>query len=305
MSYTVLECNGLSKRFSGQHAVQDLSFEIKNGQVLGLLGPNGSGKTTTLGMLLGVLQPTTGSFSWFGLGRSAKLRQRVGSLLERPRFYPWMSANENLKLTATIRRASFDDIPSILKQVGLGSVGKKPVGQFSLGLKQRLGIAACLLGDPEVLVLDEPTNGMDPQGIVEIRELIIQQKQKGKTIILASHILDEVEKVCTDVLMLNKGRVVSSGSMEQTLSADGSWFELKAKPMNVLEGVLQSHPQIGEIKKVEDHLQVSFRTPVSGSEVNQYCFDHQLCLHWLVEKRSSLEENFLEKLKASEKEVQS
>lgn len=296
---TILEVSNLSKRFGGTKAVDKLSFRIQKGEVLGLLGPNGSGKTTTLGMILGVTRPTSGEFSWFEKGAGSHLRQHIGSLLERPRFYPWMSGKESLKLTACLRGASFSEIPKVLDRVGLADVGRKKVGEYSLGMKQRLGIAACLLGDPKVMVLDEPTNGMDPQGIADIRDLILQEKEKGTTVILASHILDEVEKVCSHVLMLNRGQVLSQGALQEVLGGD-SWYELSASSMSALIEALKKHPYLVDLSEAEEgRVKASFSSPLGGDELNRYLFDQQVCLSHLEERRTSLEENFLNKLKDS------
>ena len=296
MSQLILSTQNLKKKYSGTLAVADLSLEIRQGEVWGLLGPNGSGKTTTLSMLLGVTRPTSGDFSWFGHGRADFLRKRIGALLERPRFYPWMSGRENLKLTASIKGVPFSEIKPAIQKVGLDPFLKKKVGQYSLGMKQRLGIAACLLGEPDVLVLDEPTNGMDPQGIADIRKLILEEKAKGRTIILASHILDEVEKVCSHVLMLKLGQVMSSGSLSEVMGAS-SWFYLSAVSNNELAAVLNKHPQLQSLKIEGEFVKAQFSQDLGGEEVNRFCFDHQVCLKSLTLRSTTLEENFLKKLK--------
>lgn len=298
MSDVILTTENLKKRYSGTLAVADLSFRIQRGEVWGLLGPNGSGKTTTLGMLLGVTRPTSGDFSWFGLGRGDHNRKRIGALLERPRFYPWMTGRENLKLAASIKGVPFSQIEPTIQRVGLDPLLKKSVGQYSLGMKQRLGIASCLLGDPDVLVLDEPTNGMDPQGIVDIRDLILAEKAKGRTLILASHILDEVEKVCTHVLMLKLGQVLTSGPLGDVMG-DTSWYYLSASSNSELAAVLNRHPQLAEIKMEGEFVKARFQQSLGGDEVNRFCFDHSVCLKSLEVRSKSLEENFLQKLKES------
>jgi ABC-2 type transport system ATP-binding protein len=298
LSDLILSTSNLRKKFSSTVAVADLSLQIRKGDVWGLLGPNGSGKTTTLGMLLGVIRPTSGDFSWFDQGRKDRLRKRIGALLERPRFYPWMTGRENLKLTASIKGVSFAEITTAIGAVGLDPYLKKKVGQYSLGMKQRLGIASCLLGEPDVLVLDEPTNGMDPQGIADIRDLILSEKAKGRTIILASHILDEVEKVCSHVLILKTGQVLASGSLAEVMGAS-SWFYLSATSNSELAAVLNKHPNLREMMIEGDQVKAQFQNDIGGDEVNRFCFDHNICLRSLELRSTSLEENFLQKLKES------
>lgn len=292
MSDSVFECQNLSKSYSSIQAVKALSIRIPKGSVYGILGPNGSGKTTTLGMALGVVRPTSGSLHWFNKSASSFSRRKIGSLLERPRFYPWMNAVSNLKLTATIRGVSFEGISEVLEQVGLGERKNDSVGTYSLGMTQRLSLAATLLGDPEVLVLDEPTNGIDAQGIVEVREIIQAENQKGKTIVLASHILDEVEKVCSHVAVLKQGQLIAEGAIQQVLGGK-PWIELDCQNSSELEALLKSHPQIDELIFEKGRWQASFQRPVTGEEVNRFCFDHGVALSHLQMKRQSLEETFL------------
>ena len=266
---------------------------MPKGAVYGILGPNGSGKTTTLGVALGVIQPSRGQVRWFGQKATALSRRRIGSLLERPRFYPWMSAVSNLKLTAKIRGVSFSGIDKVIEKVGLQERKFDRVGTYSLGMTQRLSLAATLLGDPEVLVLDEPTNGIDAQGIAEVRELIKSESQKGKTIFLASHILDEVEKVCTHVAVLKKGRLISQGSIAQVLGGK-AWFEMRSGNLQNLEAALRKHSDLEDIVQEEGFLNVTFQRPLGGDEVNRFCFDQGISLSHLHLKTQSLEETFLE-----------
>ncbi|MEL7534665.1 MAG: ATP-binding cassette domain-containing protein, partial [Bacteroidota bacterium] len=200
----VLSTRNLHKNYGRITAVNQLNLEVPEGTVFGLLGPNGSGKTTTLGMILGVTSPTSGDFLWFGEAASHKQRKQVGSILEKPNFYPNFSAYKNLALACKIKEVSSDRIDEVLEQVGLAERKNDSFQTFSLGMKQRLAIGSALLAHPKVLILDEPTNGLDPEGIAEIRELIIDIASTGKTIILASHLLDEVQKVCTDFAVLRK-----------------------------------------------------------------------------------------------------
>jgi len=207
----VLLLNGLTKQFGKLRAVNNLSLEIGTGHVFGMLGPNGSGKTTTLGMLMGVINPSAGTFSWFGEKPTHELRKKIGAVLEHPIFYPYLSGQRNLELNATIKECPAANIARVLELVELTDRRNDPYKTYSLGMKQRLAIASALLNDPTVLILDEPTNGLDPMGIAEIRELIKKIAASGKTIILASHLLDEVQKVCTHFAVLKKGNLVYTG----------------------------------------------------------------------------------------------
>lgn len=194
------------------HAVKNVSLEIQKGNVYGLLGPNGSGKSTTLGIILNVVNKTSGHYEWFG-GRleTHQALKKVGAIIERPNFYPYMTAAENLQLVCKIKGTSYDKVDEKLRLVGLYERRDSKFRTFSLGMKQRLAIASALLNDPEILILDEPTNGLDPQGIHQIRDIIKQIAANGTTILLASHLLDEVEKVCSHVLVLRKAKFCTPG----------------------------------------------------------------------------------------------
>jgi ABC-2 type transport system ATP-binding protein len=211
---TVLTVQNLVKQFGRIKAVNNLSLEIKRGQVFGMLGPNGSGKTTTLGMLMGVVNPTAGEFRWFNEAPTPGIRRKIGAVLEHPIFYPYLSGLKNLELNAMIKKCPAENIPRVLEIVELTERQNDKYKTYSLGMKQRLAIASALLNDPTVLILDEPTNGLDPMGIAEIRNLIRKIAANGKTIILASHLLDEVQKVCTHFCVLKRGVLVHAGPVD-------------------------------------------------------------------------------------------
>lgn len=215
----VLEIENLTKSYGSVVALQGLSMSVPQGSVFGLLGPNGSGKTTTLGIILGVLHATSGTVRWFGQSLNPLHRLRIGALLETPNFYPYLTARQNLAQAAAIKHTPTNSIDKVLITTGLLERQHERFNGFSLGMKQRLAIAAALLGQPEVLILDEPTNGLDPQGIAEIRELIRAQTALGTTVIIASHMLDEVEKVCTHVAILSKGQLRASKPISELLSS--------------------------------------------------------------------------------------
>jgi ABC-2 type transport system ATP-binding protein len=219
----VICTHDLTKRFKKLTAVDEVNFEVHQGEVFGFLGPNGAGKTTTIAMLLGLVQPTTGSAEVLGHDIRRDLNvalRRVGAIVETPAFYPYMSGIDNLRIFARIDGGDSEkNIPSILEQVGLEGRGKDKVGTYSRGMRQRLGLGAALLSDPELLILDEPTNGLDPAGMQEMRILIRRlSDEEGKTVFLSSHLLHEIEQVCDRVLILNKGQVIAQGEVKELLS---------------------------------------------------------------------------------------
>ena len=291
---TILTISNLDKKFGKIHAVKNASFEIKKGNVYGILGPNGSGKSTTLGIILNVVNKTSGSYSWFeGKMETHEALKKVGAIIERPNFYPYMSAYENLKLVCKIKGAAFEKVDEKLGLVGLLERKDSKFRTFSLGMKQRLAIASALLNDPEILILDEPTNGLDPQGIHQIRDIIRQIASTGTTILLASHLLDEVEKVCSHVVVLQKGVVLYTGSVHGMTSNEG-FFELQAEDNSQLKKVLEMHPGVDRMEDSEGKVFVYLTTPVESGELNRFLFNNGVCLNYLVKRKSSLEEQFLQ-----------
>jgi len=292
----VLTTNRLCKNFGSLRALIDLDLEIESGQVWGFLGPNGSGKTTTLGILLGVLRPTRGQFRWFGGPLSGKIRRRIGALLEQPNFYPWLSGLRNLQIVSAIRGGvAKTQIEEVLKTVSLWDRRGEPYSHYSLGMKQRLGLASALMGQPEVLVLDEPTNGVDAQGIAEIRRVILEISSQGKTIFLASHILDEVEKICSHVVVLNKGETVLKGEISQVLSK-GSGIEVAATDMNSLEKSLQGFRGVQEVIRQKDSFLVSVDEGVKSEDLNRFLVSTGIYASLIRKHTQSLESQFLDVL---------
>lgn len=291
---TILSINNLDKKFGSVHAVNDLSFEIKKGNVYGILGPNGSGKSTTLGIILNVVNKTSGSFSWFdGSLSTHQALKKVGAIIERPNFYPYMSAIENLKLVCKIKEIPYDKIEEKLKTVNLYERRHSKFKTFSLGMKQRLAIASALLNDPEILILDEPTNGLDPQGIHEIRQIIKDIAANGTTILLASHLLDEVEKVCSHVVVIRQGIKLYSGRVDEMTASKG-FFELNAESeLEKLKELLANHNAIGSVKEEQGKLIAVLTDDLSASELNGYLFKNGITLSHLVKRKPSLEEQFL------------
>jgi ABC-2 type transport system ATP-binding protein len=290
----ILTVQNLTKKFGYLTAVKDLSFTIEKGNVYGILGPNGSGKSTTLGIVLNVVNKTSGEFSWFNGNTSThEALKKVGAIIERPNFYPYMTALQNLKLVCKIKDVSEDKIEEKLELVGLLDRKNSKFKTYSLGMKQRLAIASALLNDPEILILDEPTNGLDPQGIHQIREIIKTIAAKGTTILLASHLLDEVEKVCTHVVILRKGEKLYSGRVD-SLKASFGFFELKTSNMEALQSFLKTNNHFGELKLENGLLTAFLTTELDAQTLNKLLFENGIIVSHLVKRKESLEEQFLE-----------
>ncbi len=290
----VLHAHLLSKRYGSVQALKEVSFDVPPGSVFGILGPNGSGKTTLLGILTDILRADKGFFLFFDAPPDAAQRRRIGTLLETPNFYHYLSAEENLHITARIKRKGIDQIPAVLEQVNLSARKDSPFSTYSLGMKQRLAIASALLGDPDVLILDEPTNGLDPVGIAEIRELIRQLAQRGKTIIMASHMLDEVEKVCTHVAILKKGQLITSGPVDEILAQEDR-VEAAAADTEALFALLSQMPGHTGVHRKGDAIHIGFPPGTAGPDtVNRFCFENGLTLTRLQPVKKSLETKFLE-----------
>jgi ABC-2 type transport system ATP-binding protein len=289
----ILRIENLRKRFGSQTALDGVDLTVSAGQVFGLLGPNGSGKTTLLSIVLNVIRPDSGSFRWFA--DDSHPRSRIGALLETPNFYPYLSADENLALVAAIKRVKKPGIDALLEQVQLTARRKTPFRTYSLGMKQRLAIAACLIGDPDVLILDEPTNGLDPTGMIEVRGIIQSIAARGKTIVLASHMLDEVEKICSHVGIMKNGRLLASGPVGAILS-DRPVVEIAARgaDMDRLGELFASHPEIAKVSRSGDRWMMETKPSLQPEAINRWAFDQGITLSLLISKPRSLEREFLE-----------
>jgi ABC-2 type transport system ATP-binding protein len=294
----VLSITGLTKRYGSITAVKNLDLEIGRGSVFGILGPNGSGKTTTLGMLLDVTRPDKGTFSWFGKPPDKTQRKKIGAILEVPLFYPYLSGKQNLELVAKIKDLPGTDIDGALKSVDLYERKDSRFRTYSLGMKQRLAVAATLIGRPEVLILDEPTNGLDPRGIAEIRNIILNVASQGVTIILASHILDEVQKTCTHMAVLEKGKKLFSGPVEEVLN-DAQWVELAADHMAKLQLALKQADFVENIQEEGEKYIIKLKSTISQAEINTYFFTAGIVLTHLAVRKQSLEKYFLDLLDKS------
>ncbi len=295
----VLTITNLTKHFGKVTAVDSLNLTIASGQVYGILGPNGSGKTTTLGMILEVVAPTSGKFSWFGGMDAVKSRQQIGSILETPCFYGYLTAVQNLRIVAHIKNCSEGRIEAMLEQVNLYERKDDKFKTYSLGMKQRLSIAAALLSDPPVLILDEPTNGLDPEGIVEVRDLIIQITSVGKTVIIASHLLDEVQKICTHFCILRKGIKLYEGSVKDLLG-ETNIVEIVTPDLEKLSEAMLSFK--GQEKTVMDNgsLFIHLKDGVSSEDINKHCVEKGIPLRKLLPQTKSLEQEFLKILKEND-----
>ena len=298
---TIIETEGLSKRYTalrgeGTLAVDQLSVQVETGQVYGFLGPNGSGKTTTIGMLLGIINQTGGSFRLFGGSSPAELhaaRQRIGATLEYPNFYPYLSCRDNLRIVARVKGSDEAEIAEVLDTVGLASRQKTKFKACSLGMKQRLALAATMIGDPELIILDEPANGLDPAGQREIRGIIRELARRGKTIFLSSHMLHEVERTCTHVAIIETGRLVREGSVDEltsarTVAAVGADGEMETLRQVVSEFEGAGHTRV-------DGNRVLVQLADAGlSELNRFLAGRGIYASHLSLERQSLEDAFME-----------
>ncbi|MBK8053871.1 MAG: ATP-binding cassette domain-containing protein [Saprospiraceae bacterium] len=289
----VLRINHLSKSYGRVKALNDLNITIEAGNIYGLLGPNGSGKTTTLGIILGILKQDSGDFEWFDGMYGEKHRLKIGAILETPNFYPYLNADENLEIIRHIKNDSNANFDELLTLVNLKERRKSKFSTYSLGMKQRLAIAATLIGDPEVLIFDEPTNGLDPQGIAEVREILQKIAKSGKTVIMASHILDEVEKICTHVAIIEKGFLLATGPVGSIINSDIT-VELAANDMDKLKTFLTDLPFVKRLDLNGKIIEILIDKEEDHSVINQMAFDHGLLLTHFVARKKRLETEFLE-----------
>jgi len=291
---SILSLENIRKDYGRVQALKGVSFKVPKGTVFGILGPNGSGKTTMLGIIMDILKPTSGSYKLLGEVPDNSHRRQIGTFLETPNFYHYLSGEQNLKIAAAIKGRGEEDIPRVLEMVNLTHRKDSRFNTYSLGMKQRLAIASCLLGNPEVLILDEPTNGLDPVGIAEIRALIKKLHLEGKTIIMASHLLDEVEKVCTHVAILKKGELVATGNVNEIL-ANEDIVEIGATDMLKLKSSIQKLSGYNSIGEKDNLIQLFYPIGTPNLEsINRHCFDDSIVLNHLQLKKKSLESKFFE-----------
>jgi len=294
----ILETKALTKKYGKIIAVNNLNLSVPEKAVFGILGPNGSGKTTTLGLVLDVIEKNSGDYKW-NVGEVGKERKKIGAILESPNFYPYLSGSENLKVVATIKGVDDSKIEPILKQVGLFDRKNDAFKKYSLGMKQRLAIASALLSDPQVLILDEPTNGLDPKGIVEIRELIKEIGAEGRTIILASHLLDEVQKVCDHFCVLNKGKLIFTGRVDD-LTRQKNQFIMVSPDLHVLIEKLNTIDLVSKAGVKDDTVEVVIDENTQIEELTKQLAADGIYLSHLSPVTKSLEKKFIEILSQNE-----
>jgi ABC-2 type transport system ATP-binding protein len=289
----ILQTHNLTKTYGNITALDNLDFVVEQGQIMGLLGPNGSGKTTTLGIILGVLRQSSGEFTWFDNPDDPTHRLRIGSILETPNFFPYLDADRNLDIVRQIKQVDKQSFDDLLDFVKLKKRRKSKFSTYSLGMKQRLAIAATLIGDPDVVIFDEPTNGLDPEGIAEVRDTLKRIASQGKTVIMASHMLDEVEKICTHVTIIKKGKMRATGPVGAILSNDLT-IEIGSPDLHSLHQVVSQYPGINTVKDCHTYLECSADTSLDISQLNAEAIGKGIAINRLIARKKSLEQEFLQ-----------
>lgn len=290
---SVLRIDNISKSYGKINALQGLNLQVEKGQVFGILGPNGSGKTTTLGIILGILSQDSGTYSWFDNQYGNNPRKNIGAILETPNFYPYLDAVDNLKIVQRIKKSFDDDLDAILEQVNLHERKTSKFRTYSLGMKQRLAIAATMIADPEVVIFDEPTNGLDPQGIAEVRNTLLAIAESGKTVIMASHILDEVEKICSHVAIIKKGQLLATGSVGSILTNDVT-IELASADIELLRRTLENNALIKSMKFINGLIEIRLEEESNYELLVKFIIDSGIVPTHLIKRKRRLEEEFLE-----------
>lgn len=289
----LVETSGLTKRYGSKiTAVDDLDLTVNRGEVYGFLGPNGAGKTTTLRMLLGLIKPSSGKARVLGEspGTLASL-SKVGALVESPAFYPYLSGRDNLKVVARYSGADKSRIGEVLEQVELAGRAKDKYKKYSLGMKQRLGVAAALLKDPELLILDEPTNGLDPQGMADMRTLIRDLGRGERTVLLSSHLLGEVEQICDRVGVIQKGKLVAEGTVAELRGQSGLY--IRAEPIEEAARISEKLAGVEEVQQKDGMLRLTI-DPEKAAEINGKLVEAGLRVSELRPAEQTLEEVFLQ-----------
>lgn len=289
---TVLSINNLSKSYGKIKALDKLNLTVKSGDILGILGPNGSGKTTTLGIILSILKQDSGNYEWFEGKYGKKHRNHIGAILETPNFYPYKSGLENLEIIARIKGVKNFDYDNVMKLVNLEHRKHSKFRTYSLGMKQRLAIAATMIGDPKVIIFDEPTNGLDPEGIAEVRNILKRVAESGRSVILASHILDEVEKICSHVVIIKNGKQLATGLVGELLSKD-YLVEINALNSNQVEDFAKNCEFIKKCDKGDKYYLCTVEQNTPPEIISKKIFEQGIILNHFVVRKQSLEEEFL------------
>lgn len=295
----VLKTEGLTKRYKKNTVVNDVSLSVRAGEIYGFVGKNGAGKTTFIRMILGLSPVTSGSFSFFDGEDINSAKRRIGSLVESPAFFKNMSAKSNLEICCGLLGADNINVGELLELVGLEKTGKKKAADFSLGMKQRLGIAMALAGDPDLLVLDEPINGLDPKGIVEIRELLTELKNRGKTIFISSHLLGELEKTATCYGIIAGGKLVEQISAEELLKKCGRRTVIKADDPAKASALIEKMLGAGRASVESENVFVSGEIEDIG-ELTSMLFKEKIRVTGIAEDDNAMEDYFLEKMEEAE-----
>lgn len=297
----VIETEGLTKYYGDRLAVDQISFTVERGQIYGFLGPNGSGKTTTIGMLLGVITPSSGTIRLFGSSEVKDLdeaRRRIGATLESPNFYPYLSGLDNLRIVAKVKGVGEREISAALDLVGLSTRSTSRYSTYSLGMRQRLALAATIVGDPDLIILDEPANGLDPDGMREIREIILELADRGKTIFLSSHLLWEVERICTDLAILREGVIVRQGTVTEVIGG-GDLVEIRGGDPEHLRSIVEEYAGAVATEVAGPGVVVELSDP-NTARLNEFVANRGVYLSQIVPRRRSLEDTFMELTKPTE-----
>jgi ABC-2 type transport system ATP-binding protein len=288
----VIETQGLTKRYRALTAVDRLTLRVRRGEVYGVLGPNGAGKTTTLRMLVGLVRPTSGSATILGAPPgSPDGLARIGALIEAPGFYPFLSARDNLRVMAMHAGTGARRVDTVLEEVGLRDRAEDRFGTYSQGMKQRLGVASALLKDPDVLILDEPTSGLDPKGMAEMRDFISGLGDDGRTVLLSSHLMPEVEQVCDRVGVIHRGALVREGTIDELRG--GQSLLVRAEPLERASRLLESLPAVTGVSTRDGAMSVT-ADPAEASDINGALVAAGIAVSELRPERASLEDVFLE-----------
>jgi ABC-2 type transport system ATP-binding protein len=292
---SAISVRGLSKEYDERFAVNNATFEVPSGIICGFIGPNGAGKTTTIRALLGLIKPTSGDITVLGSSNPHHYLSKIGAMIEGPSFYPLLSGAANLKVLADLGGIPTSRVKELLRLVGLEDRANSKFKTYSLGMKQRLGIAAALLPDPELLILDEPTNGLDPNGILEIRNLIKKLANGGKTIFVSSHLLAELEAICENVVMIKEGKIIYSGTAKELIgNQSGTALFIEPEYSVDLNRLVKLLEDGGFTYKVENHeISIDGGTP-AAAHINRMAFENGITLKRIGERKATLEESFFE-----------